>query len=135
MMMILTERGHSFTTTAVRVIVRDAEVQLAYSRWTSTASCRPQRGAGQGADSRAPGRQHLIVSSEHFRCPEVLFNPTWSSRPTAGARGRVFETNRERMAHIMFDTLNMPYVHGVIQARPTTCCPLVPARGAGGMLA
>jgi len=45
MMMILTERGHSFTTTAVRVIVRDAEVKLAYSRWTSTASCRPQRGA------------------------------------------------------------------------------------------
>jgi len=37
MMKILTERGYSFTTAAIREVVRNAKVKLSYSRWTSTA--------------------------------------------------------------------------------------------------
>jgi actin-related protein len=74
---ILTKRGYSFTTTADRKIVRDIKEKLTCvapdSDWEVNIA---DESSSLEKIYDLPDGNVIMIGSERFRCPEVLFNPS-----------------------------------------------------------
>jgi len=93
LMKILTERGYSFTTSAEREIVRDIKEKLAY------VSRDYQNDVEKAADSSEVEKQYelpdgniITVGAERFRCPEVLFQPSFIGKESPGIHKLTFNS-------------------------------------------
>uniref|UniRef100_A0A6B2L7J7 Actin n=2 Tax=Arcella intermedia TaxID=1963864 RepID=A0A6B2L7J7_9EUKA len=86
MMKMLTERGYSFTTTAEREIVRDLKEKRTYVALDFDEEMRKPSSSPHVPEGA------VTLGNERFRCPEVLFRPSFMGSEADGIQECTFHS-------------------------------------------
>jgi len=90
---ILMERGHSFTTSAEREIVRDIKEKLGFVAQDYDAELAEADANTELEKSyELPDGSIIEIANERFRCPEVLFQPSFIGKEQEGIHKLTFQS-------------------------------------------
>ncbi|XP_078668912.1 uncharacterized protein LOC144910122 [Branchiostoma floridae x Branchiostoma belcheri] len=93
LMRILKERGHSFVTSAEHEIVRDMKEKLCYvARDFRTETEKAESSPDCEQVYVLPDGHSVVLSSERFRCGEVLFDPSLVGKEHGGIQYAVHDS-------------------------------------------
>eukprot|EP01069_Polyplicarium_translucidae_P003020 Polyplicarium_translucidae@DN2190_c1_g1_i1.p1 len=90
---ILTERGHQFTTSAEREIVRDIKEKLSFIALDYDQELHRSEETDENERTyELPDGNIITVGNERFRCPECLFQPSFIGREALGIHVTTFKS-------------------------------------------
>ena len=92
---ILTERGYSFVTSAEREVVRDIKERVCYVARDFDGHMRlsaSDRRLELEETYKLPDGQIITVGNERFRCPEVIFQPSFIGLDSPGLHESLFNS-------------------------------------------
>jgi len=114
---ILSERGHHFTTSAEREIVKDIKQKLCYVALDFDEELKiAQSGTSRDQTYEMPDGNTITVGSERFRCPEALFKPNLVGREFAGIHEQCYQSITKSDVDIRKDLYQ-----NIILSGGTTC--------------
>lgn len=93
MMKILHHRGHSFSTSAEKEIVRDIKEKLCYIAFDYDEECKKADESDEiDKTYELPDGNMIAVGKERFECPEGLFQPAFLGREAKGIHHTTFDS-------------------------------------------
>ena len=96
LMKLLKERGHCFTTSAEREIVRDMKEKLGFVSLDFEQDLRNTPSSSFIEKSyELPDGQVITIGNERFRCSEALFQPSFLGLESAGIHETIFNSIRK----------------------------------------
>jgi actin-related protein len=113
LMMIIPERGHTFTTTAEREIARDVKEKLCYFALDFDTETKE---ATESSDKEMIYELSdgiiIAVGSVRFRCPEVLFLPSSIGKEASGIHDTTYKSLMKCDADIQKDLYGSSVLSG-----------------------